>query len=272
MLFFHKLAVFTISLLTSVSSAHPGSASQFERINHLIEQNPQSQPLMIKRASLYIQKGDTKKARQDLGHAASLGDPIETAFEMGKLQSRNDEFKQAIASFERYLKRYPGHALSFVYSAKAAWAIGELDLAMDNFNAYFRHASNPHPGEYLAAAGVLLEKWPQDFAPALQLLDGAMQRLGSVPQLQRYATELELKRRNYSGAIERWRSVETALSSSPQWKLDAARIYIMAGEPTQALELLNQVKVQLQGLKPTPARIENALKLRELELVINPTL
>ncbi len=272
MMFFHKLAVVTIGLLTSVSSAHPGTASQIDRINHLIEKNPQSQALMIKRASLYIQKRDMEKAQQDLGHAASLGDPVETAFEMGKLQSKNDEFKLAIASFQRYLNRYPGHALSFLYSAKAARAIGELDLAMDNFNAYFRHSRNPHPGEYLAAAGILLKKWPQDSSPALQFLDGAMQRLGSIPQLQRYATELELKRSNYSGAIARWRTVETALSSSPQWKLDAARIYILAGDQTQAMELLNQVKIQLQGLKPTPARIENAFKLRELELVINPAL
>lgn len=272
MVFFHKLAVVTIGLLTSVSSAHPGTASQIDRINHLIEQNPQSQALMIKRASLYIQKRDMEKAQQDLGHAASLGDPVETAFDMGKLQSKNDEFKLAIASFQRYLNRYPGHALSFLYSAKAARAIGELDLAMDNFNAYFRHSRNPHPGEYLAAAGILLKKWPQDSSPALQFLDGAMQRLGSIPQLQRYATELELKRRNYSGAIARWRTVETALSSSPQWKLDAARIYILAGDQGQAMELLKQVKIQLQGLKPTPARIENAFKLRELELVINPAL
>ena len=126
--------------------------------------------------------------------------------------------------------------------------------------------------QYLAAAGILLKKWPQDSSPTLQFLDGAMQRLGSIPQLQRYATELELKRRNYSGAIARWRTVETALSSSPQWKLDAARIYILAGDQGQAMELLKQVKIQLQGLKPTPARIENAFKLRELELVINPAL
>jgi Flp pilus assembly protein TadD len=75
-----------------------------------------------------------------------------------------------------------------------------------------------------------------------------------IPQLQRYATDLEIQRGNFTAAIERWDSAELALGSSPEWKFKAARIYSQAGQFVRARQLILLLKEQLLELKPTPAR------------------
>jgi tetratricopeptide (TPR) repeat protein len=249
-----KLVVLALAGCSLCSAAHPGIVTRFEQVDELIERYPQSQPLWLKRASLSIQHGDLKSARKDLQQAAQLGDPVETAFQMGLLHFKEGEFKKSYEDFESYLKRVPGHALSYLYRAKAARAMGQFDLAIENFEIYFRQSSNPHPGEYLAAARLQVEKSPDDYGPALQLIDQAIRRLGLIPQLQRYATDLEIHRRNFAAAIERWDSAELALGSSPEWKFKAARIHTQAGQFVRAQQLILLLKDQLRELKPTPAR------------------
>lgn len=254
MMFWQKLVVLILSGVSFWSAAHPGLATRFQQLDELIDRNPQSQTLLLKRASLAIQQGDLKTARQDLQLAASLGDAVETAFQMGLLHFKEGEFKRSYDAFEPYLTRYPGHALSYLYRAKAAQAAGQLDLAIENFEFYFSRSLNPHPGEYLAAARLQVERSPGDYLPALQLIDQAMARLGFIPQLQRYATDLEIQRSNFSGAIERWNSTELALGSSPEWKFRAARINAQAGQFARARQLMALLKSQLRESKPTPAR------------------
>ena len=249
-----KLAVLTLAGFSLCSAAHPGIATRFEQLDELIDRYPQSQPLWLKRASLFIQHGDLKSAHRDLQQAAQLGDPVETAFQMGLLHFKEGQFKKSYDDFESYLKRAPGHALSYLYRAKAASVMGQYDLAIENFEFYFSRSLNPHPGEYLAAARLQVESSPDDYGPALLLIDQAIGRLGLIPQLQRYATDLEIQRGNFTAAIERWDSAELALGSSPEWKFKAARIYSQAGQFVRARQLILLLKEQLLELKPTPAR------------------
>lgn len=269
MMALRKLAFLTLAGISFWSTAHPGVATRFEQLDELIDRYPQSQALLLKRAALAIQQGDFNAARRDLQLAVSLGDPIEAAFQTGLLHFKEGDFKKSYDAFESYLKRVPGHAPSYLYRAKAAQAGGQFDLAIENFEFYFIQSPNPHPGEYLAAARLQAEKSPNDYGPALLLIDQAIDRLGVIPQLQRYATDLEIQRRNFAAAIERWNSTELALGSSPEWKFKAAELYAQAGQFVRARELISLLKGQLEALKPTPARQRIGLDIDTLESTLS---
>ena len=248
--------------LNSVCSAHPGIATRLDRIDALIKQHPKSQSLRLNRASLYTDHGRLERAYMDLQQAALLGEPSEVGFQLGKLHYVSGEYQLALDALEMYLQHHPNHAQALLYSARAARDDARLILANEHFNTYFKVSKMPHPGEYLSAARLRLTLWPDDVARALNLLDQAMRQLGMLPQLQRFATELEVQRTNFSGAIARWETLEKVLGRSPDWMLETARLYKAVGENDAARQMLAELRVSLAKIKPTPA---NQRLIRELQ-------
>ena len=89
---------------------------------------------------------------------------------------------------------------------------------------------------------------------ALVLLDMAISKLGLNPQLQRYAMQLELRRDNTKGALDRWYSLEDQLGETPEWGITLARLLILADSVDEAGLIVETVKGRLVRLRQTPAR------------------
>ena len=248
--------------LNSVCSAHPSIATRLDRIDALIKQHPKSQSLRLNRASLYTDHGRLERAYMDLQQAALLGEPSEVGFQLGKYHYANGKYQLALDALKDYLQHHPNHAQTLLYSARAARDDARLILANEHFNAYFNVSKMPHPGEYLSAARLRLTLWPDDVTHALNLLDQAMQRIGILPQLQRFATELEVRRTNFTGAIARWKTLEKTLGRSPDWMLETVRLYKAVGKNDAAQQMLAELKASLAKIKPTPA---NRRLIRELQ-------
>jgi predicted Zn-dependent protease len=113
---------------------------------------------------------------------------------------------------------------------------------------------DPQPGEYLAAAQLLASIKPAGINNALALLDMAIARLGLNPQLQRYAMQLELRRDDTEGALDRWYSLEDQLGGTPEWGITLARVLILADSFDEAKLAVETVKDRLISLRQTPAR------------------
>lgn len=102
--------------------------------------------------------------------------------------------------------------------------------------------------------------WLVGDSGALALQDDRMAQVGVTSQLQRYAIELERDRKNYDGAIARLESLDTAL----QWKVDMARLYILAGHNADARQYLDVANIRLRELRPIAARTEMQQKIDAL--------
>ena len=236
------------------AAAHPGLESTLALLDPIIASNPRDPALYIARGAIYSRHGELERALEDLQRAQALGDPVSVAFELGVLHYRMGEYSRSRLLLGNWLAGHPGHAEALLYRARAASADGDPRAAAADYRTYLADAAAPNPGDYLAAARLLATDDGAGTGPALELLDQGMKRLGIVPQLQRYAVELEIERGDVGAALRRWRVMQPALGAGPEWKVGMAELLMRAGRPAQAAEVLQDAREQLHALKPTPSR------------------
>ena len=155
---------------------------------------------------------------------------------------------------DTYIGAYPEYPPAFLLRARAAGEAEQFDIANESYYTYFSLSADPQPGEYLAAAQLLVSIKPAGINNALALLDMAITRLGLNPQLQRYAMQLELRRDDTEGALDRWYSLEDQLGGTPEWGITLARVLILADSVDEARLAVETVKDRLISLRQTPAR------------------
>lgn len=246
----------------STAYAHPGEHEQLENINHYIARQPNEQVLYIRRASLYSTGGHYEQAAADLARAETLGPPVEAAIERGLLHLRQGEVDLAMRSFDRYIKAYPGVAITYEYRARAAREAGNKAQAVADLKQSIALREHPHPGIYLAAADLLHEM--QDTRQALLLLDEGLAKLGPVPTLQRRAIALVLGQGQTANAIARLETLRIPLRESPAWKLEMASLLLADKRIAEAQSLLAEVEADLQQRRTTPANLEVLDQSRDL--------
>jgi predicted Zn-dependent protease len=266
------MALFALSVLISSGDvqAHAGDHLTIVELDAIIKENPDEPSLLVARGALYSRSGQWEKAERDLSLAEVLGNKGDVAFEFGQFHYRRGEYQKALAYIDTYIGAHPSHSAAFLLRARAASAAEQFHIASESYQAYFSLAANPQPGEYLAAARLMASP---GVTSALALLDEAISELGLNPQLQRYATALELRRGDTKSALGRWYSLKGQLGETPEWGITLARILILADSYDEARLAVQASKARLIGLRQTPARKlvgENIFRL-ELQLMEVPT-
>jgi tetratricopeptide (TPR) repeat protein len=249
--------IFIVTLLlqwAATTTAHPGLDVALARLDGMIDANPRVQALYIRRGALLSNHGDFARALADLERAETLGDADAVAFDRGVLAYRMGNHVAARRHLGRYLAQHPQHAEALMWRARAAREDGDSSAALADFRRYFDVAKAPAPGEWLSAARLLAQRGNTGADAALALLDEALLRCGMVPQLQRYAVELELQRAATANAERRWLTLRDAFGDSPEWKVRMAELHMRVDHRHQAAQLLRQADQQLRRLKKTPAR------------------
>ena len=256
------LLLCVLFLSNSNAFAHAGHDAQLLRINRAIEQQPDDQALYIRRGSIYCENRQFDHASADFEQAERLGPKVVVAFERGVLYYRMGDFERATDYFNQYLEQFPEAAHAFEYRAWAARDTGDYPLAIADLNSYFELLETPHPGNYIAAANMLHDM--QQTQQALQLLDKGMEKIGLTPQLQRRAIELELERDQVSNAIARHDSLRSTLNENPLWKLQMAELLLQDNRNEEARKMAQQAETELLALRPTPARLQQLQRSRQL--------
>lgn len=241
-------------LCSTGAAAHPGLEANLALLDQLIASKPTDQALYIARGAAYSRHGEMELALADLQRAEALGDPLPVAFELGVLYYRKGDYPRSRLMLSNWLIHHPGHSEALLYRARAARADGDAEAAAADYRSYFADTPAPNPGDYLAAARLLASESGSGLDSALALLDQGMSRLGIIPQLQRYAVELEIERADPEAALRRWRDLRPALGASPDWKVRMAELLMLAGRAAQAAGALQEAREQLHALKRTPSR------------------
>jgi len=258
-LFAHLLLLYAVNGYT-----HPGSSTRIAHLDEQIAIHPAEQTLYIKRGAEFAHLGQWTQAIRDFDLAETLGVPEEVALQRGLLHYSRGEYSEARAALDRYLSLHPAHAQALLSRARASNAAGDRHSAIKDYQVYLAQARSPHPGDLLAAARLLASSPDPAESGALALLDQGIITLGPVPQLQRYAVQLELRRNNLQGAMDRWQTMEAVLGQNPQWKIEMAELLFLAQREQDAMLLLVQASEQLSELRQTPARHKLQEKIRRL--------
>lgn len=251
------LMVARIVAMLSVSTslgAHPGAEQQLIYLGEKIGVEPDKQVLYIRRGAVYSIEDQFELALADFRQAETLGNPLAVAFELGALYYRKGDFETARSYFDKRLNATPNHPPSLEYRARVLRDAGEYDAALADLTAYFALVAQPNPGHFVSAAKMLSDQnQAQGITAALAVLDQGMDQLGLTPQLQHYAIELELRRKQTEAAIARLASLEPVLGQSPEWKVRMGELLLAEGETDLAEAQFKAALSLLETLKKTPA-------------------
>jgi predicted Zn-dependent protease len=252
------LLIWAVAFIALVSGgnvqAHAGDHRTLAELDAIIKKSPAEAALLVARGALYSRSGQWDKAERDLRLAETLSSKEDVAFELGQLYYRRGDHQKALEYIDTYIGAYPNYPPAFLLRARAAGEAKQFDLAHESYYTYFSLSPDPQPGEYLAAVRLLAATKPAGINNALALLDMAISKLGLNPQLQRYAMQLELRRDDIEGALDRWYSLEDQLRETPEWGITLARVLILADKVDEARLVVQTVKDRLISLRQTPAR------------------
>jgi tetratricopeptide (TPR) repeat protein len=248
------------------AEAHAGPEHDIEVLSKAIQGKPQEARLYIERGSVYSDDGQLEPALEDLNRAEVLGDRLAVAHAQGVLHYRMQKYEAARAYLDAYLARVPGHTPSLEYRARVLRELGLHQAALADLNAYLALQKQPNPGIYISAAQTAKEIEGAGIPEALAILDRGMENLGTIPQLQQPAIELELERRAVDNAIERLNSLKPSLGASPDWSVDMGELQMLAGRPEQAEQLFEAASNQIASLRKTVARRELQVRIDALRV------
>jgi tetratricopeptide (TPR) repeat protein len=245
--------------------AHPGAQETLEHLNGRIAADPDRWELFYQRGVSHLESGQYENARRDLEHAAALGDPRHSAYQLGVVNFRTDNYSAALACFDRYLSYQPGHSGSLRFRARLHGINQNYSAALGDYQALFERPEQTTPADYIAASELLIESPEHEIDHAIDVLDQGMVKLGVVSQLQYLAIELELNRGQYYKAIERQQSLAPNPPGNPFWQVEMGRLLLAAGEEQSANRHFLTAQQQLNELRKTPARVQLAQELQLLK-------
>lgn len=224
-----------------------------EMLSRRIELEPDNAALLLRRALIHSDQRQTEQAFHDVRAAEALGAKEDALFVRSILHYRLGEFAAAKQLFDRVLARQPGNLRALHYRARLHRDAGQAGLALADYEQLFRRDPGRDPGDYLAAARLMLQI-PDRGAPAApQLLDRRMEQVGPVPQLQRMAIRIERDRGDRAAVIRRLDTLDRATRQSPAWHLEMAESLLRAGQPQAARLHLSSARAELAKRRPTVA-------------------
>ncbi|MEH6583994.1 MAG: hypothetical protein V7754_18815 [Halioglobus sp.] len=249
--------------------ADAGIEQQIQRLDEKISSSPQDQNLYIQRSLAHFNNNQPSLALADIKTAESVDNPVNAAFVHGILLYRSAEFEKAKGYFDLYLAAFPRHPASLQYRARVLRDSGDYTAALLDYELLFSIRSRSDPGNYLAAAQMMAALPERGTDDALTLLDDRMKVTGVLSSLQRYAIKLEIDRQHYEAAIQRLGTLDQKLRATPQWQLEVAELYLLAGKPEQALPHLELAAGQINMLRPSTMQRE--LQQRQKSLMSRAT-
>ena len=259
----HAVVLILVALASAVS-AHPSAEHKAELIGKLIQERPAEQKLYIQRGSAYSDDGLYELALADFKKAETLGDAYVVALHLGVLHYRTQAFAASRGYFDTFLEHFPRHASALEYRARLLRDSQKYRASLADYETLLATQNRPNPGHYVSVATMLAKLDDEGIGPAIEMLDKGIRRLGLIPQLQQYAIELELRRKNIAQAIIRLETLEPMLGASPEWRLEMGETLLLAGRPSDARRHLDEAASQLARLRMTPARQQTLEKLRRL--------
>jgi len=244
--------------------AHEGLHEQIAAITAKIKRDP-------KNASLYLQRGELHRLHRDWMRAAADYDRAERLqpglqivdLARGKMLFDSGKLQRAKLTLDRFLSRQPAHYEGLITRARVLVKLGARTDAAKDFTRALSLASIPEPELYLERANVVAVGVAQ-LPDALSGLDEGINKLGPLVTLQLVAIDLELRRKNYDGALVRLEQITAQSQRKEAWLVRRGEILKLAGRDAEARAAFNAALTAIESLPPAhrQSRSVSALELR----------
>jgi len=178
----------------------------------------------------------------------------------------------ARAHLDRFLKIVTNSVDGYTLRSRAWAQLGQPLYAAEDFARAIAVTPEGAPDLYIERAHSLAAAGAENLDAAIITLDQGIKRMGPLVTLQLTAIDLEVRRKNYDGALAR---VDTVLQRSPRkesWLSRKGEILLQAGRPAEAKKAYSEALTALNTLPPARrnvpavADLERRIRL-ELELL-----
>ena len=185
--------------------AHPGIDEQIARVNGLIEADPGSASLYLRRGELHRVHRDWPAAEADFLKALALDPDLATAeLCLGRLKLESGKPGDAKPYLDRYLRKRPTDSEALAARGRALVALGQPMAAAEDFTRCIEGGNREaRPEYYLERAHALQAAGKENLARAIQGLDEGRTRLGDPVTLQLLAIDLEIERGSFDATVDR---------------------------------------------------------------------
>src|SRR5215217_549670 len=251
-----------LALLSSFVQAHEGLHEQIAGVTAKIKRDPRNASLYLQRGELYRLHGDWTRAAADYDRAERLQPGLKLVdLARGKMLLESGRVQRAKFVLDRFLSRQPGHYEGLVTRARVVAKMGSRGEADKDFTEAL--ATSPEPELYLERAQVIGSD-ENGVGAALSGLDEGIKRLGPLVKLQLAAIDLELRRNNYDGALNRLEIIAAQSERKEAWLVRRGEILKLAGRDEEARAAFNAALVAIEALPAghRQSRAVTALQLR----------
>lgn len=250
-------------LVPSTGRGHADLLIQVEEITKEIQKDPSNAELYLRRGELLRSHMDFDQAAADFDRAENLN-PSFVAVELsrGRLYFDSGWLLSAKAHLDRYLARVPQDPGALTTRAQV---LARLQLRLEASRDYtLAIAASPEPGPelFIERAQALSNEGLEYTAEALHALDEGVKRLGQLVTLQLLAIDLEMKQKNFDGALARLDQVAEKSPRKESWLVRRGEILIQAGRPDEAKKAFQSALAALESLPPTRRNVPAMLELQ----------
>ena len=256
------LVVICVALLPSFAQAHEGLHEQIAAITAKIKRDPKNASLYLQRGELHRLHHDWMRAAADYNRAEHLQPGLQIVdLARGKMFFDSGKLQHAKLTLDRFLGRQPDHYEGLITRARVLAKLGVRMEAAKDFTRAISLSSVPEPELYLERANVVAADRIDE---ALRGLDEGLNKLGPVVTLQITAIDLELRRKNYDGALVRLDQVAAHSQRKESWLVRRGEILQLAGRDEEARAAFNAALTAIESLPPAHRqnRAVSALELR----------
>ena len=237
-------------------------------ISQRIELQPANAALYLDRAELYRVHQDWDAAQADFDRAYGLNPRLEIIdFARGRMYLEANWPLSAKAALDRFLAKQPNHVEALVVRGRT---LAKLERRMDAAQDYTRAINlsrESRPELYIERAQTLAPEGGPYTKEALQGLDQGIQKLGSLVTLQLCAIDLQLKQKDYNGALARLEAITAKSPRKETWLARKGDILQQAGRPQEARIAFKAALDAMETLPPSrknvPAMLDLQQQLRE---------
>ena len=225
---------------------------QIEEVTKEIAKDPKNPELYVRRGELRRQHVEWDLAHEDYDRADALSPnlPIVDLLR-GRLYSDSGWPLSALACVNHFLSKQPKHPEALVIRARIRTRLGLRHSAAEDYSAAIRMSPEPVPDLFIERAQLLGSLGPEYLAEALRGLDEGIARMGSLVTLQLFAIDVELKQKNFDGALQRVDKIAEKSPRKETWLVRRGEILQQAGRPEEARRAYQSALASLQTLPPT---------------------
>lgn len=232
---------------------------EINKLSQLIEVHPDSIFLYAERGLLYQEDEDWKSAIADFEKILTLDETIIISyFSLAESYYHIKAYQQAKHNIQRYLYHAPNNGFGHSIAAKIYHRTNEKILAISHFQKAIELKKNHvQTDDFIDLANVYKD---EDAWQALQILEKGIAIIGPVIALQTQVVELSNENKWYGRSLKMVDQILLKASRKEYWLLQKAKILENQGAYQEAKNYYKNCLSEIAGLKP---------KIKETDFVKN---